>query len=98
MGALKACRDHLLAASQQVLLAATDRSDSVFLLGYSATPFTPMPLGFGAALAEMPDKSAACWASFSKGFCDKPGACCKEHPKCQVGVNVMLKPARPRGR
>jgi len=96
--ALKPCRDQLLAVAQQALLAVTDRSDSIFLLGYGATPFTLMPLGFGAALADMPDKSAACWASFSKGFCDRPGACCRQHPTCQVGVNVMLKPARPRGR
>jgi len=96
--ALRPCRDNLLAVAQQALLARADCSDSVFLLGYGATPFTLMPLGFGAALAHMPDKSSACWASFSKGFCDRPGACCKQHPTCQVGVNVMLKPARPRGR
>jgi len=92
--ALKPCRDQLLAAAQQALQAAADRSDSVFLLGYAGAPFTLMPLGFGAAIADMPDKGAACWASFAKGFCDSPGTCCKEHPKCQVGVNVMLKPAR----
>jgi len=92
--ALKPCRAQLLAAAQQAVLVATDRSDSVSLLGYAANPFTPMPLGFGAAIADMPDRGNACWASFSKGFCDSPGTCCKEHPKCQVGVNVMLKPAR----
>jgi len=96
--ALKPCRDQLLALAQQALRDATNSSNSIYLLGYGATPFTLMPLGFGAALADMPDKSAACWASFSKGFCDKPGACCRQHPSCQVGVNVMLKPARARAR
>jgi len=94
--ALKPCRDQLIATAQQALLAACDRSDKVFLLGYGANPFTLMPLGFGAAIADMPNKTTACWASFSRGFCDKLGNCDKEHPKCQVGVNVMLKPARNR--
>jgi len=94
--ALKPCREQLLAAAQHCVVAAVDRSESVCLLGFGATPFTPMPLGFGAAIADMPDRSRTCWSSFSRGFCDNPGACCKEHPKRQVGVNVMLKPARVR--
>jgi len=87
-------RDYLLAVAQQALFAATDASEKVFLLGYAACPFTPMSFGFGTALAHMPDKRQACWSSFSKGFCDNPSCCLREHPKCQVGVNVMLKPTR----
>jgi len=91
---LSSFRDCLLAVAQQALFAAADASDKVFLLGYAANPFTPMSFGFGSALAHMPDKKRACWSSFSKGFCDNPSCCTGEHPRCQVGVNIMLKPAR----
>merc|ERR1711972_646455 len=84
-----------MGAAQQALCAATERSASVFLLGYGATPFTQMPLGFGAALADMPDKSRACWASFSKGFCDNQGA--PEVPgggQCDVEAGEASRPMK----
>merc|ERR1719203_211419 len=67
--ALKVYRGHLFALAQQTLMLAADRTDTVFVLGYAGSPFSPMSLGFGAALAYMPDKATACWSSYAQGFC-----------------------------
>merc|ERR1719491_427474 len=96
MNLLKLYRTQLFALAKRTLLQASERSKKVFVLGYAAEPFSPMPLGFGAALAEVEDPEAACWCSYSKGFCENPSTCCKEHPRCRVGIHVMLKPARNR--
>lgn len=92
--ALKVYRPYLFDLAKQALLHAAEQSGKVFVLGFAADPFSPMPLGFGAALAEMNDEAAACWGSFAYGFCDSPSTCCKEHPRRRVGVHVALKPAR----
>jgi hypothetical protein len=94
--ALKLCRQQLFAHAKQSLLQAAERSEKVLVLGYASNAFSPMPLGFGAALAEMQDPATACWGSFAHGFCDRPSTCCKAHPRNRTGIHVMLKPARNR--
>mmetsp|Transcript_1521 Transcript_1521/g.3243 ORF Transcript_1521/g.3243 Transcript_1521/m.3243 type:complete len:207 (-) Transcript_1521:35-655(-) len=84
----------LIHVAKEALLYAAGASDNVFLLGYDASPFMPMSMGFGCAAAVMPDETKACWATYSKGFCDRPGSCGLEHPKSQVAINVQLKHAR----
>lgn len=92
--ALKLYRLHLTSIAQEALMHAADSSDRVFVLGFAATPFSPMPMGFGAGLAEMEDQASACWSTFSNGFCECPSTCKKEHPRQRVGIHIMLKPAR----
>lgn len=92
--ALKVYKGQLFEHAQQSLLAIAEQSGNVFVLGYAATPFSPMPLGFGAALTEMQHGDISCVSSYAHGFCDSPGTCHKAHPKCRVGIHVMLKPAR----
>lgn len=94
--ALKVHRPQLLELAKAALLHAAEQSGKVFVLGYASDPFSPMPLGVGAALAEMQDRSTACWSSFSKGFCTSPGSCCRDHPRHRTGVQIVLKPARNR--
>jgi len=94
--ALKVYRSQLFEHAQQALLQGAQASGGVYVLGYASSPFSPMPLGFGAALAEMQDAETACWNSFAHGFCDSPGVCQREHPRRRVGVHVVLKPARAR--
>jgi len=91
---LKRRTKDLTEAAQQALLSAAESSTIVYVLGYCARAFVPMPLGFGAALASMPDPERACWNTYSQGFCRTPGNCCFQHPTNQAGVNVMFKPAR----
>lgn len=96
---LKAHRDQLVAIAQETLLCVAHRARRVVVLGFASRPFSPMPLGFGAAIADLPEGPGACWTSFSMGFCESPSTCQRLHPKHQVGINVMLKPARsPHGR
>lgn len=92
--ALKTYRGQLYSLTQQAFLIAVDRSGRTFVIGYAASPFSPLPLGFGLTLADMPSRDTACWSSYAGGFCERPGACRGEHPTCRVGVHVMLKPAR----
>lgn len=92
--AFKVYRQQLLVMAQQALLRAAVASKTVYVLGYAANPFSPMPLGFGAAIADLADKDNVCWSSFLQGFCENPGRCQQQHPRCRVGVNVMLKPAK----
>lgn len=94
--ALKTHRSYLVNMAQQAIMFSVDWAPNVFLVGYAANPFSPMPLGFGLAIADMPDKSRACWESYSLGFCESPSTCCREHPKARVGIQVCLKPARRR--
>lgn len=94
--ALKLYRNQLFSLAKRALLHAAELSDKVFVLGFAADPFSPMPLGFGAALAEVEDREKVCWGSYSKGFCENPSTCCLEHPKRRVGVHITLKPARQR--
>lgn len=94
--ALKANRAELVMTIQQILAVEVAQSGCSVLLGYATGPFTMMPLGFGAAIAELPEPQRACWSSFARGFCDNPGGCTGLHPACQVGINIMLKPARRR--
>merc|ERR1719401_3236524 len=105
---LQAYREHILATAQQALFASTQRlpdgagaageaagawpAEGVCLVGYAASPFAQMPLGFGCAVADL--VPGACRSAFAKGFCDKPGSCHCQHPKAPVGINVMLKRAR----
>jgi len=92
--ALKRYRLHLASVAQQALMHAADSSDRVFVLGFASNPFSPMPMGFGAGLAEMEDQASACWGTYAHGFCECPSTCKKEHPRQRVGIHVMLKPAR----
>lgn len=94
--ALKVYRSQLYMIAQRSLLEAAERSEKVFVIGYAENPFSPMPLGFGAALSEVEDLDTMCWSSYSRGFCENPSTCCKDHPTRRVGVHVMLKPARTR--
>jgi len=93
---LKLQEESLKETAQQAILDATEKAENVYVLGHKTRPFASMPLGFGCALAVMPDPDNACWGSYSKGFCRSPGSCKLQHPKDQAGVNVMLKPARAR--
>lgn len=93
---LKANRAQLVAFAQQAVVFAVNTAPHVFLMGFAANPFIPMPLGFGAAIGYMPDKHTACRSSYSMGFCPRPGTCCWEHPKDCIGIQVCLKPARKR--
>lgn len=102
----QAYRETLLATAKQALLSATRQIPAegsaddaelasggvCCLLGHAAGPFAQMTLGFGCAVADLP--RGACRSAFAKGFCDKPGSCRGQHPKAQVGINVMLKRAR----
>lgn len=94
--ALKVHRPSLLTLAQEALLRAAEQSGKVFVLGYAANPFSPVPLGVGAAMAEMQDRRTACGSSFCQGFCDSPGTCCRDHPRHRTGVHIVLKPARNR--
>lgn len=94
--ALKVYKPQLFALAKQALLNAAKQSGTVFVLGFEAEPFSPMPLGFGAALVDTPDLASACWSSLAQGFCNNPSKCLKEHPRHRVGIHVMLKPARNR--
>lgn len=94
--ALKVYRSQLFDHAQKALLQGAQESGNVYVLGSASNPFSPMPLGFGAALAEMEDSKTACWNSFAHGFCESPSTCQREHPKRRVGVHVVLKPARAR--
>jgi len=60
--------DYILHVAKQAVLYAAGASDNVFILGYDASPFFPMSLGFGCAAACMPDEQRACWASYSKAL------------------------------
>jgi len=93
---LKLQEESLKETAQQAMLDAAQKSEIVYVLGHKTRPFASMPLGFGCALAVMPDPENACWGSYSKGFCRSPGSCKLQHPKDQTGVNVMFKPARVR--
>jgi hypothetical protein len=91
---LKAHRSQLFEQAKQALLRGAEHSEKVFVLGFASSPFTPMPLGFGAALVEVHDPVAACWGSIAQGFCENPSTCRLDHPRHRVGVHVVLKPAR----
>jgi len=92
--ALKERRAAFMALAQEVVRHSTDAAPEVFLIGFAASPFTPMPMGFGVALALMPERSKACWESYSLGFCEPPSTCLKDHPKVRVGIQICLRAAR----
>jgi len=67
------------------LLDAAFSSDSVYVLGYEATPFEndACGQGFVATLAIAPsswEESTACWETYQKGVCPRGPTCSWLHP------------------
>jgi len=82
--------ERLLTISKEALLDAASHS-CVYVLGYcSPKPFTMQPQGFAATLGAMESPTSACWHLFKKGFCRHGESCCKQHPVCQVPIQVLV--------
>jgi len=88
--------DNLKERARKAVLDAVEKTECLYLLGCSSNPFATMSLGFGCALAVMPDPDNACWDSYSKGFCSSPGSCKFQHPKHRAGLNVFFQAVKKR--
>jgi len=86
-------RGVLLNRAKQAMLAASEHSSSVYVLGYQAEPFAEDDLGFSATLCDVQDTDAACWKYLETGCCRFQGRCSWHHPWCYTVVNVMLLPS-----
>jgi len=78
---------------KQAILNAAAQSNSIYVVGYEASPFFALPTGFGfsARLAMVEDDATACWDLLTKGHCCRGCSCRWQHPKWQVSLNVTLK-------
>lgn len=85
-------KDDVLRLAKAALIQAASSAKKVCMLGCCAKPFAPMPLGFAALFAGVPDGQRACWTLLQNGFCNYGSRCRWEHPvyQRQVYVKVML--------
>lgn len=90
---LQQSRGVLLGCAKQALLAASEHSSSVYVLGYQQEPFVEDDLGFSVTLCDVQDTNAACWKYLETGCCRFQGRCRWHHPWCYTLVNVMLLPS-----
>jgi hypothetical protein len=76
-------RKRLLEGAQQALLAASEGSQTVFVLGYGHEPFKSSGVGFKATLVMVPPQrqEQVCWASCQFGNCRKRATCPWSHPE-----------------
>lgn len=87
--------ERLLTIAKEALLDATSQSKSIYVMGFaSPQPFTARSQGFEATLGAMMNATKACWHVFKKGFCRHGVDCCKEHPACEVPVQVLVESAQ----
>jgi len=72
------------AISKAALLEAAASTQSVYILGYEATPFEDIvgSTGFAGTLAITPNtcQFRACWGTLKKGFCPRGAKCKWWHP------------------
>mmetsp|Transcript_56435 Transcript_56435/g.134511 ORF Transcript_56435/g.134511 Transcript_56435/m.134511 type:complete len:423 (-) Transcript_56435:97-1365(-) len=76
----------MVGAAQQTVLQIIAQYTNVFIIGRHSNPFKTIGqfgLSFSLVLAFLPtDKlSRACWDTYGKGFCPRPGACSWCHPE-----------------
>lgn len=83
-------RERLLSVAKEALLRSAEQSESVYVLGYAAKPFTSTPLGFAATLAGIEDESKTCWWHVAKLSCRKGEKCTWQHPKFMVQIWVNI--------
>jgi len=91
---LASSRATLSETAKQTLTGAVAAAEGVYLLGFQAQPFTPIPFGFAAKLAIMSDPEHACWFTFATGCCRNPGCCKRQHPESQAALNILFRPER----
>eukprot|EP00928_Gymnodinium_smaydae_P019842 TRINITY_DN17638_c0_g7_i1.p1 TRINITY_DN17638_c0_g7~~TRINITY_DN17638_c0_g7_i1.p1 ORF type:complete len:297 (-),score=42.15 TRINITY_DN17638_c0_g7_i1:54-944(-) len=86
------CAPQVLEQVQQSFLLASNNSSSVYILGYAASPFVPLPLDFGCScsLALVQDENRACWDLLSRGFCARGHTCRWEHSSCLAELSVRI--------
>jgi len=87
-------RDQILKLAKNALLKGAEHSESVYVLGYGAKPFTTCDFGFHTVLGGMYDQSKACWDCFSKGSCKREWDCRWQHPACQLPIKVEIRTSR----
>jgi len=82
-----------LSHAQNCLLAATERSTGVYIVGYESVPFAQSStgLGFTAQLAMVADEDAACWDLLKAGYCRRSCSCRWQHPAQYARVHFELK-------
>jgi hypothetical protein len=78
---------------KQAMLSAAEQSNSIYIIGYEASPFYALPtgVGFSAQLAMVEDDASACWDLLATGHCRRGCNCRWQHPKWQVSLNVVMK-------
>lgn len=86
-----------LALAQEAMLAAAELSDKVYIIGYEAQPFAPLPGssdGFTTQLAKVRDEDSACWDLLAAGVCRRGCACRWQHPSWQATLQLSLEVER----
>lgn len=83
--------DRLATIAKDALLDAASGSRCIYFMGYTAPKSSVFrPQGFEATLGAMESARDACWHVFKKGFCRHGEDCCKQHPVCEVPIDVVI--------
>lgn len=82
----------LLEQVKAALMAASETSEGVYILGYECEPFEMMTTewGFKAWFATVLEESSACWDLLSQGYCKRGCSCRWSHPEFQVPISVKI--------
>lgn len=86
-------KDHLLSSAKAAIMAASERSQGTYVVGYRLQPFMDSPLGFSAILAHISRPAEACWDLLQWGTCRFEGSCRWRHPEERATLGVMVVPA-----